>query len=211
MTGWPNTRMQRTRSSPSALRSPLMRCPLGGRKPPGRSSATRALGYFLFFGYAVISVAAPTPAKPPSSGSTPTVTSTPTPQLVVRVLDWNGETLPGTRVSVSYLVSGSPRTFACQAGARGIAVIRGLPSGTADVTVSLSAFAEQTLKNVQLHSTGATELSVTLQFASVRTDEGDMVSRVLTDATGNPLRTPPPLPRPTPVPADMAQVQCESR
>ena len=25
----PNTRMQRTRSSPSALRSPLMRCPLG--------------------------------------------------------------------------------------------------------------------------------------------------------------------------------------
>ena len=26
----PNTRMQRTRSSPSALRSPLMRCPLGG-------------------------------------------------------------------------------------------------------------------------------------------------------------------------------------
>ena len=28
----PNTRMQRTRSSPSALRSPLMRCPLGGSK-----------------------------------------------------------------------------------------------------------------------------------------------------------------------------------
>ena len=28
----PNTRMQRTRSSPSALRSPLMRCPLGGHK-----------------------------------------------------------------------------------------------------------------------------------------------------------------------------------
>jgi len=28
----PNTRMQRTRSSPSALRSPLMRCPLGGQK-----------------------------------------------------------------------------------------------------------------------------------------------------------------------------------
>ena len=28
----PNTRMQRTRSSPSALRSPLMRCPLGGPK-----------------------------------------------------------------------------------------------------------------------------------------------------------------------------------
>ena len=28
----PNTRMQRTRSSPSALRSPLMRCPLGGTK-----------------------------------------------------------------------------------------------------------------------------------------------------------------------------------
>jgi len=27
----PNTRMQRTRSSPSALRSPLMRCPLGRR------------------------------------------------------------------------------------------------------------------------------------------------------------------------------------
>jgi hypothetical protein len=27
----PNTRMQRTRSSPSALRSPLMRCPLGAR------------------------------------------------------------------------------------------------------------------------------------------------------------------------------------
>jgi hypothetical protein len=27
-----NTRVQRTRSSPSALRSPLMRCPLGGRK-----------------------------------------------------------------------------------------------------------------------------------------------------------------------------------
>ena len=26
----PNTRMQRTRSSPSALRSPLMRWPLGG-------------------------------------------------------------------------------------------------------------------------------------------------------------------------------------
>jgi len=31
--GWrPNTRMQRTRSSPSALRSPLMRCPLGSAK-----------------------------------------------------------------------------------------------------------------------------------------------------------------------------------
>jgi hypothetical protein len=29
----PNTRMQRTRSSPSALRSPLMRCPLGSRGP----------------------------------------------------------------------------------------------------------------------------------------------------------------------------------
>ena len=28
----PNTRMQRTRSSPSALRSPLMRCPLGSTK-----------------------------------------------------------------------------------------------------------------------------------------------------------------------------------
>jgi hypothetical protein len=28
----PNTRMQRTRSSPSALRSPLMRCPLGGQR-----------------------------------------------------------------------------------------------------------------------------------------------------------------------------------
>jgi hypothetical protein len=28
----PNTRMQRTRSSPSALRSPLMRCPLGSAK-----------------------------------------------------------------------------------------------------------------------------------------------------------------------------------
>ena len=27
----PNTRVQRTRSSPSALRSPLTRCPLGGR------------------------------------------------------------------------------------------------------------------------------------------------------------------------------------
>ena len=27
----PNTRMQRTRSSPSALRSPLMRCPLGAK------------------------------------------------------------------------------------------------------------------------------------------------------------------------------------
>ena len=32
----PNTRMQRTRSSPSALRSPLMRCPLGGVKSWGR-------------------------------------------------------------------------------------------------------------------------------------------------------------------------------
>ena len=31
MTRPPNTRMQRTRSSPSALRSPLMRCPLGRR------------------------------------------------------------------------------------------------------------------------------------------------------------------------------------
>ena len=29
----PNMRMQRTRSSPSALRSPLMRCPLGGGSP----------------------------------------------------------------------------------------------------------------------------------------------------------------------------------
>jgi len=29
----PNTRMQRTRSSPSALRSPLMRCSLGRREP----------------------------------------------------------------------------------------------------------------------------------------------------------------------------------
>ena len=29
--GAPNTRMQRTRSSPSALRSPLMRCPLDAR------------------------------------------------------------------------------------------------------------------------------------------------------------------------------------
>ena len=28
----PNTRMQRTRSSPSALRSPLMRCPLGDER-----------------------------------------------------------------------------------------------------------------------------------------------------------------------------------
>ena len=32
MAGPPNTRMQRTRSSPSALRSPLMRCPLGSAK-----------------------------------------------------------------------------------------------------------------------------------------------------------------------------------
>ena len=31
MTRPPNTRMQRTRSSPSARHSPLMRCPLGGR------------------------------------------------------------------------------------------------------------------------------------------------------------------------------------
>jgi hypothetical protein len=30
--GRPNTRMQRTRSSPSALRSPLMRCPLGASR-----------------------------------------------------------------------------------------------------------------------------------------------------------------------------------
>ena len=29
----PNTRVQRTRSSPSAPRSPLTRCPLGRRKP----------------------------------------------------------------------------------------------------------------------------------------------------------------------------------
>jgi hypothetical protein len=28
----PNTRVQRTRSSPSALRSPLTRCPLGSAK-----------------------------------------------------------------------------------------------------------------------------------------------------------------------------------
>jgi hypothetical protein len=32
VTSPPNTRMQRTRSSPTALRSPLMRCPLGGTK-----------------------------------------------------------------------------------------------------------------------------------------------------------------------------------
>ena len=33
----PNTRMQRTRSSPSALRSPLMRCPLGSVRGPDDS------------------------------------------------------------------------------------------------------------------------------------------------------------------------------
>ena len=36
--GPPNTRMQRTRSSPSALRSPLMRCPLGSVRGPKSSS-----------------------------------------------------------------------------------------------------------------------------------------------------------------------------
>ena len=39
--GGPNTRMQRTRSSPSALRSPLMRCPLGDQ---GSRVARIALG-----------------------------------------------------------------------------------------------------------------------------------------------------------------------
>ena len=37
----PNTRMQRTRSSPSALRSPLMRCPLGNRKGQLMALVTR--------------------------------------------------------------------------------------------------------------------------------------------------------------------------
>jgi hypothetical protein len=41
----PNTRMQRTRSSPSALRSPLMRYPLGGRVTlAGMPIPVRAMG-----------------------------------------------------------------------------------------------------------------------------------------------------------------------
>ena len=39
----PNTRMQRTRSSPSALRSPLMRCPLGSAKGPRKTALPGAL------------------------------------------------------------------------------------------------------------------------------------------------------------------------
>ena len=43
----PNTRMQRTRSSPSALRSPLMRCPLGGPKSLFRLSVLALIALAL--------------------------------------------------------------------------------------------------------------------------------------------------------------------
>ena len=43
----PNTRMQRTRSSPSARRSPLMRCPLGDEREraPVATFRTRAFAF----------------------------------------------------------------------------------------------------------------------------------------------------------------------
>ena len=43
----PNTRMQRTRSSPSALRSPLMRCPLGRRVVIWSAPVAALLGLLL--------------------------------------------------------------------------------------------------------------------------------------------------------------------
>jgi hypothetical protein len=52
----PNTRMQRTRSSPSALRSPLMRCPLG--RPKLRSGSFRGVVFLT------LTVAGCAPASP---------------------------------------------------------------------------------------------------------------------------------------------------
>jgi hypothetical protein len=45
----PNTRMQRTRSSPSALRSPLMRCPLGSRNLQTRAIPMVSLAVMYLF------------------------------------------------------------------------------------------------------------------------------------------------------------------
>ena len=58
----PNTRMQRTRSSPSALRSPLMRCPLGSGKSQ-RWLGPAALGAIMaaLFGAAATAAVQPTP------------------------------------------------------------------------------------------------------------------------------------------------------
>ena len=57
----PNTRMQRTRSSPSALRSPLMRSPLGG--PASVRTVVLAVGVILLLG-APATASLPMPPDP---------------------------------------------------------------------------------------------------------------------------------------------------
>ena len=78
----PNTRVQRTRSSPSALRSPLTRCPLGGPKVAARGHMPIlvALGMLI----AAVTVAQSRPY-----------------QLEITVADPNGAAIDGATVSVS--------------------------------------------------------------------------------------------------------------
>ena len=59
----PNTRMQRTRSSPSALRSPLMRCPLG---PPTLVLSVWALLASILISRSVVAQPIPPPSVPDS-------------------------------------------------------------------------------------------------------------------------------------------------
>ena len=120
----PNARVQRTRSSPSALRSPLMRCPLGGFR-------VSRIGVRMLAGFVVslwVQTALPAQSQfghPPHSG------------LAVRVYDSvGGGILPGMPVTVSLwnMVSTGDSTWFGITDSRGEALFPDLLDGTYIVT-----------------------------------------------------------------------------
>ena len=144
----PNTRVQRTRSSPSALRSPLTRSPLGGHMV--------GMGLSLLFAI-VVTVACThvirdpveTPAKPLVAGD-----------VVVKVGDADGQPLPGAIATLKYEEAGQQRECSCMSGIGGQVEFVNVSAKMVGISIRLAGFADVDESGLGVSRTGPTVLVV---------------------------------------------------
>ena len=148
--GLPNTRMQRTRSSPSALRSPLMRCPLGV-----------AIVVFVSIGCAERAPQAATAGRPDVSIQVP----------IIRVVDRDGVGLPGVTVLLCKGAADAVRVVTTSA--QGEALFPGLAVGTYRIQAGLQGL-RMTDDRPQLTVTGNEPARATVHM-EVWVDHDDLV------------------------------------
>jgi hypothetical protein len=192
-----------------SLGSPLNAYPFGGRR----------LGWLVFaFGSVVVTVicvltagcleAAGTPVAPGQSSTSPPLTATPVPQLVVVTVDEQGNEVPGATVAVIYQSPQGPRKVLCTTGNRGITAFRGIPAEAVRVLVTMTGFTDFAVPEIRLSSQQTTKVTATLK---VSWKHGGITNEVPINPSGTPLWSPTPEPTATPTPADMRGVRCDPR